>query len=218
MNTKIKRIYLFLEFLLLFFGIPLVLTVKNWLSDAHPIFLLPPLFLLFLLYFRLQKNFSLKSFFRFKIPLKMLLKNGLILLLATLLLVLYVLFFERENLLNLPRNNIRIWFLMIVGYPLISAFIQEVIYRTFLFRRYSGLFQHKAVTIITGALAFSFVHIVYYSLFSIITTFILGIYLGYIYEKTKSVLFTTLLHGYLGNVVFTVGLGHHFWQNMQQYL
>jgi membrane protease YdiL (CAAX protease family) len=72
--------------------------------------------------------------------------------------------------------------------------------------------------IFASAAAFSFVHIVYYSPFSMITTFFLGLYLGYIYEKTKSVLFTAILHGYLGNVVFTVGLGHHFWQDMEKYL
>lgn len=138
-------------------------------------------------------------------------------LLATVLLTVYVLLFERENLLNLPRKNTWLWITMMVGYPLISAFIQEVIYRVFIMRRYARIFKNKTLMIFASATAFSFVHIVYFSPFAMITTFILGIYLAYIYEKTKSVLFTTILHGYLGNVVFTVGLGHHFWQNMQQY-
>jgi len=70
--------------------------------------------------------------------------------------------------------------------------------------------------IFASATAFGFVHIIFYSPFSMITTFILGIYLAYIYEKTNSVLFTTILHGYLGDVVFTVGwatISGRIWEN-----
>jgi len=59
---------------------------------------------------------------------------------------------------------------------------------------------------------------IYYSLLSLVLTFIAGIYLAWMYEKTKSVLFTALIHGILGNLVFTIGLGHHFWQNMEKWL
>lgn len=42
-------------------------------------------------------------------------------------------------------------------------------------------------------------------------TFIGGVYLAGIYWQTRSVLFTTLLHGVLGIMVFGVGLGQYFW-------
>lgn len=216
MDTKIKRAYLLFEFLLLFFGVPLLVFFTSWAKK--PVLILPPVFVLFLLYFAWKKDFSFKSFLRFDVSLKMILRNAGLMLLATVLLTIYVLLFERENLLNLPRKNPELWILMMVVYPVISAFIQEVIYRTFLFSRYSRLFKHRVWMILVSGVAFSFVHIVYYSSFSMVTTFILGTYLAYIYEKTKSVLFTTILHGYLGNVVFTVGLGHHFWQDMEQFL
>lgn len=216
MDTKIKRTYLSFEFLLLFFGAPLVVFFTDW--GTHPVLILPPAFVLFLLYFVWKKNFSFKSFLRFDVSLKMILRNTALMLLATVLLAVYVLLFERENLFNLPHKNTRLWITMMLVYPVISAFIQEVIYRAFLFSRYSRLFKHRDWIILASGVAFSFVHIVYFSSFSMITTFILGTYLAYIYGKTKSVLFTTILHGYLGNVVFTVGLGHHFWQDMEQFL
>lgn len=216
MNTRIKRTYLLLEFLLLFFGIPLVVFYTE--PVTHSILVLIPAFVFFMLYFLWKKDFSFKSFLRFNVSQKMILKNIGLMMVATTLLGGYVLLFESENMLNLPKRNTRLWILMLVAYPLISASIQEIIYRVFIFRHYSRLFKNKSWMIFASAAAFSFVHIVYYSPFSIITTFILGIYLGYIYEKTKSVLFTAILHGYLGNVVFTVGLGHHFWQDMGKYL
>ena len=216
MNINIKRTYLLLEFLLLFFGIPLIVFYTE--PVKHPVLILPPVFVFFLLYFMWKKDFSFKSFLKFDVPLKLVLRNVGLMILATTLLGAYVLLFESEKMLNLPKKNTRLWIIMLIGYPLISASVQEIIYRTFIFRRYSRLFKTKNWMIFASAAAFSFVHIVYYSPFSMITTFFLGLYLSYIYEKTKSILFTTVLHGYLGNVVFTVGLGHHFWQNIGKYL
>ncbi len=218
MNIKIKKTWLIAEFLLLFFGLPLALYFSNRIKQIHPVLLLLPVFLFFLLYFRQKKDFSFKSFLRFDISSKTILKNAGLILLASIALLAYVYLFERENMFNLPRKNTRLYIVMMVVYPLISAFIQEVIYRVFIFRRYSRVFTNKTLMIFASAVAFSFVHIVYFSPFAIAATFLAGIYFAYIYEKTKSVLFTTVLHGFIGNVVFTVGLGHHFWQNMQQYL
>ena len=215
MNAKIKYHYLLFEFLLIFFGVPLLIFFTK--PVTHPVILLIPFFVFFLLYFLWKKDFSFKSFLRFNVSQKLVIRNVGLMILATTLLGAYVLLFESENMLNLPKKNTRLWILMMVIYPLVSAFIQEVIYRVFIFRRYSHLFKTKSWMIFASALAFSFVHIVYYSPFSMVSTFVLGIYLAYIYEKTKSVLLTTLLHGYLGNVVFTVGLGHHFWQDMDKF-
>jgi membrane protease YdiL (CAAX protease family) len=49
-------------------------------------------------------------------------------------------------------------------------------------------------------------------------TLIGGVYFAWLYDKTKSVLFTGIIHGILGWLIFTVGLGQHFWLDMMQYL
>jgi membrane protease YdiL (CAAX protease family) len=146
------------------------------------------------------------------------LKQGLIVLLVALFLLAFVLIFEPEQLFNLPRGNLPIWLAMLVFYPVFSAYEQEIVYRKFLFMRYRPLFQKRWTLILASGVTFSFVHIVYFSWLSIVFTFIGGIYFAWLYNKTKSVLFTGIIHGILGFLVFTVGLGHHFWLDMMKYL
>jgi len=126
----------------------------------------------------------------------------------------YVVAFEREKLFNLPRTHPWIFVAMCVFYPVFSAFGQEIIYRTFLFRRYRRIFPREWHFVLASGLTFSFLHIVYYNPVSMILTFVGGVYLAKIYLKTRSVLFTSALHGVLGIMVFGVGLGQNFWLDM----
>jgi membrane protease YdiL (CAAX protease family) len=103
---------------------------------------------------------------------------------------------------------------MCIFYPVFSAFGQEVIYRTFLFRRFGSLFKKPWLTVLASGLTFSFLHIVYYDPVSMILTFAGGIYFARVYQQTRSVLFSAVLHGVLGVVVFGVGLGRYFWLDM----
>ena len=107
---------------------------------------------------------------------------------------------------------------MLIFYPVFSAYGQEIVFRKFLFMRYKPLFQKTWILILASGISFSFVHIVYFSLLSLILTFFAGIYLALVYEKTKSVLFVAILHGIMGFLIFTVGLGQHFWLDMLEWL
>ena len=126
----------------------------------------------------------------------------------------YMLFFDRENLFDLPRANPLIFLAMLIFYPVFSAYGQEIIYRTFLFRRYGSLFGKDWMTVLASGLSFSFLHIVYYDPVSMILTFIGGIYFARVYLETRSVLFTATLHGVLGILIFGLGLGRYFWLDM----
>ncbi len=216
MKTGNQKLIRGAEFLLLFFGIPLFIAF-GW-QVKHPVLLLLPVSLGFILYFRFKKKFKFKSLIHWNISQKMVALNAIIIILVAFSLFLYVWFFERENLFNLVRKNIRLYLLICITYPLFSASIQELIYRTFIFSRYASLFQNKYFLILASSLAFSFVHIIYYSLISLVFTFLAGLYLSWLYEKTKSMLYTTIVHGFLGNLIFTIGLGQHFWLNMNQYM
>jgi hypothetical protein len=57
-------------------------------------------------------------------------------------------------------------------------------------------------------------HIVYYDPVSMILTFMGGLYFARNYQITRSVLFTSVLHGIFGIMMFGVGLGQHFWLDM----
>jgi membrane protease YdiL (CAAX protease family) len=216
MKLVTKKILYSIEFLLLFFGVPLFLFFEG--NIVHPSSILLPVIIALILYFRKQKDFHLKDLICLGISGRMYFKQAIIVLLTGILLLVYVVLFEPENLFNLPRRNPVIWIVMFFFYPLFSAWGQELVYRKFLFMRYKPLFQQKWILILASGVTFSFVHIIYFSMLSLVLTFFAGIYLAWLYDKTKSVLFTGIIHGILGFLIFTVGLGQHFWVDMMDWL
>lgn len=213
---NIKSIYLILEFTLLFFGIPLFLFFDR--SLIHPSAILLPVLLGVLLLLRFRTDFKWKELVQFTVSKNEWLNALTILVVSFSVMLVYVLLFEPDKLFNLPKGNVPIWLLLCVFYPVFSAYAQEVLYRLFLAKRYSSFLKSKQVYILLSGISFSFVHILYYSHVSIILTFIAGLYLSSVYLRTKSVVFTSILHGALGNLVFTVGLGDYFWLDMQQWI
>lgn len=209
-------IWLWAEFLVLFFGVPLFLVLES--NIIHPSSILLPVLVALIIYFRKQKNFRWRDLIVLNISKNMWVQQLLAVVFTGLFLLAYVWVFEPENLFNLPRKNPLIWLAMLGFYPVFSAYGQEVVYRKFLFMRYSNIFQNKWVLILASALAFSFVHIVYFSVLSLVFTFFAGIYLAWLYQKTKSVLLSAMVHGAMGFLVFTVGLGQHFWLDMMEWI
>lgn len=216
MNRKRKNILMAVEFILLFFGIPLFLLFEE--EIIHPSSILLPVLIGLILYFRKQKQFRWHDLIRLDISKKMWLQQTVVVMLTGLFLFVFVLIFEPENLFNLPKGNPAIWLAMFGFYPVFSAYEQEVVYRKFLFMRYQPLFQKRWIIILASGISFSFVHIVYFSWLSVFFTFIAGVYFAWLYNKTKSVLFTGIIHGIMGFLVFTVGLGQHFWLDMMEWL
>ena len=206
------RIWLAIEFVLLFFGIPTWIYLDQ--DFIHPsIIILPVLVFIFIL-LRRNSDFQWKELIRWQVHRKVLYANAVLLLLAALLMLAYVYFFDRENLFNLPRANAWLYLGLCLFYPVFSAFSQEIIYRTFLSRRYSRILPGAWHFVIASALTFSFMHIVYYDPVSMILTFIGGLYFAVNYRITRSVLFTSVLHGIFGIMIFGVGMGQYFWLDM----
>lgn len=216
MNKSLKIVLRLSEFILLFFGIPLLIYFDP--DFIYPsAFVLPVLVGIFL-YLRKIPEFSFRELIQIKLSKKEILKHGLIILITSVVLFLAVYFFDRENLFNLPKGNLLIWIGLCTFYPLFSAYGQEIIYRVFLYYRYRSIFKSKLMFVLASSITFSFVHIVYYSHISIILTLLLGAYLAVTYLKTKSVLFTSILHGIFGDLIFTIGLGSYFWLDMTEWM
>lgn len=216
MSPTIRKSLYWAEFILLFFGVPLVLLFES--NIIHPSSVLLPVLVGLIIYFRKQKDFQLRDLIRLNIDKKTWVSNLLIVFAIGLGLLLIVVFFEPENLFNLPRRNPVIWMAMLCFYPIFSAYGQEIVFRKFLFMRYRTIFLSKWTIIISSGIAFSFAHIFYFNMLAMILSFLGGIYLALVYSKTGSVLFTTILHGIMGFLLFTVGLGQHFWNDMLQWL
>ena len=207
-----KKVFLSLEFVILFFGLPLFIYLYE--EIIHPSILILPVLLFIFLVLRRNTDFQWRELFRWNISRATLLKHALILLFCTLLTLTYVSFFDRENLFNLPRANPWIYVAMCLFYPIFSAFGQEVIYRTYLYRRYAPLFPKAWQFVMASGIAFSFSHVVYYDPVSMILTLVGGLYFAWVYHLSRSVLFTSVLHGLFGIMVFGVGMGQYFWRDI----
>lgn len=216
MNSKFRNILRFIEFMFLFFGVPLFVYFDT--NIIHPSAIVLPILVVIFLYLKRLTNFRFRELIGLNIKKQTVLMHSLIILATSLILLLAVYLFNRNNLFNLPKSNPLIYILLCVFYPVFSAYGQEIIYRTFLFYRYRTIFKSKLSIVLASSITFSFMHIVYYSHISIILTFVSGLYLSFTYLKTKSVLLTTIIHGILGDIIFTIGLGGYFWLDMYQWM
>jgi membrane protease YdiL (CAAX protease family) len=216
MENRTRIILKSLEFLLLFAGIPLFMFLDTGFS-LPSIVLVPSLIFIFII-LRYRTGFRWKELVYMKIPGKQLIRDAIILLACGVVLLAAVLVWSPSELFNLPRGNPVIWLALSVFYPVFSAYPQEIIFRTYVFRRYPDLFRSNRLMVAASGISFGFAHIVYYHPVSMILTLIGGIYLAGVYSRTGSVLYTAILHGILGVLVFTLGLGEYFWLEMNEYL
>ena len=125
--------FLFLEFIALFVLFPLVLFI------VVPTPILPFLWLvsIWCLYILLNdEKFNKKNFLRHEV----LSSNMKILLLqffgVSLFIVIFMLYFLSDLFFSLIKESPILWATVIVLYPLLSVYPQELVYRAFFFHRY----------------------------------------------------------------------------------
>ncbi|MGB6019409.1 MAG: CPBP family intramembrane glutamic endopeptidase [Sulfurimonadaceae bacterium] len=125
---------------------------------------------------------------------------------------LFVLYFKPELFLALVKANPWQWLAVMLFYPVFSAFIQEVLFRSFFFHRYEKLFKGRLILLVTvNALLFAYVHIVFENWIAIVFTFFGGLLFAQTYLKTRSTLLTAIEHSLYGNTLYTLGLGYYFY-------
>ena len=116
-----------------------------------------------------------------------------------------------ERLFELPRRNVLLWAMIMVFYPLLSVYPQEILYRTFFFHRYSDLFPRPRVRIAASAAAFGYMHIVFENWIAVVLTLLGGLLFAKTYESTRSTLAVSFEHALYGCLIFTIGLGWYFY-------
>ena len=114
--------------------------------------------------------------------------------------------------LALPRHHPRLWLLILLLYPLLSVYPQEVIYRAFFFRHalrlLSGL--KPAWLLALNVALFGFAHIVFRNAWAPVLSAVGGLLFATTYLRSRSVLCAALEHALWGNLIFTLGLGPWF--------
>jgi membrane protease YdiL (CAAX protease family) len=119
--------------------------------------------------------------------------------------------FQPELLFSLLKHRPWLWAFIMVLYPLVSVYPQELLYRAFFFHRYRPLFGSGWTLLLASALAFGLVHIVFGNWLSVALCMIGGVLFSYTYQQSDSLLLTCLEHSIFGNFIFTIGLGQFFY-------
>jgi membrane protease YdiL (CAAX protease family) len=115
-----------------------------------------------------------------------------------------------DLLFSLIRRSPVMWAAIMVLYPVISVYPQELLFRTYFFHRYEALFGTRLGMIAASAVAFGFVHIVFGNWISVALCAVGGVLFALTYERTGSLVLVCVEHALFGNFIFTIGLGKFF--------
>jgi len=112
----------------------------------------------------------------------------------------------------LVRRQPRLWLLIMIAYPVVSVYPQEILYRAFFLHRYSALFATPAARIVASAVAFSWGHVFFRTpRVAMLLSLLGGALFAYEYQLTRSLLAASVEHAIFGDLIFTVGLGRYFY-------
>ncbi|MBB3052408.1 membrane protease YdiL (CAAX protease family) [Prauserella isguenensis] len=200
-----QRAGLAVEFLALFFG---VITVFSVLADGvSPVPFLVVLGLASVVYLLRVGDFDRRDLWRASAVRGQLRSILGLWAAACVVAVAGVSVFLPGDLFAMPREEPVVWAIVAVGYPVLSVYPQELIFRSFLFRRYAPVFGSGAGMILASAAAFGFAHIIFGNLFAVLATTAGGVLFAWRYARSRSLLAVSIEHGLYGFLLFTVGLG-----------
>ncbi len=123
-----------------------------------------------------------------------------------------VLWLLPEALFWLPQRRPELWLTVILLYPLLSALPQEIVFRVLFFRRYGFLFRSRAVGVAVNAVLFGLAHLFLSNWVSVAMTVAGGAIFAWAYLSgpRPNLLFPLILHAAAGAIIFTSGLGRFF--------
>ena len=206
-NTIKKKLKI--EFLIIYFLIPLLVIFINFFFSEQKIFVFLPLFLVFFLSLYLLKktpSFSF-DFLKKETEWKFFFLVSLIFIVSGFF---YTIILDSNLLFNLPKNYFFIWLAVILFYPILSVIPQEIIFRVLFFERYSCLFKNQFLYVILNSIIFAYIHLVFQNFHAFFITLITSPIFAYAYLN-KSFKTCFLTHTVGGQLVFTYGLGEYFY-------
>lgn len=118
---------------------------------------------------------------------------------------------QRAHLFEMPRARPVAWLLVMTLYPVLSAYSQELVFRTLFFHRYGGLFRRPLGRVLASGLLFGWAHVVVHNLVAVLLATIGGLLFASTYERRRSTLLVSIEHALYGDFIFTVGLGGLFY-------
>jgi membrane protease YdiL (CAAX protease family) len=204
-----RLVLLGLEFSFLFVGLPLLIYFRILPNFPIPYLLVTALILLFVL--RWDPGFHSAGLFTWGNVHQQLLPLLLRDLLLLALLGITVRMFAPDLVFSFVKRAPVFWAVVMVLYPLLSVYPQELLYRAFFFHRYAPLFGSGWVMFLASAMAFGFVHIIFGNWLSVGLCVLGGLLFSFTYHSSGSLLLACLDHAIFGDFIFTIGLGRFFY-------
>ncbi len=112
----------------------------------------------------------------------------------------------------LLRQNPELMMMIAIGYPLVSALPQELVFRVLFFRRYGAILpRSRVVQLMLNAGVFSYAHLMYWSWIVQALTFFGGLAFAYSYHVRRNFPEAVLTHSIAGVIMFALGMGIFFY-------
>lgn len=134
-----------------------------------------------------------------------LIKTVVLVILSTILM--YVL--NEEKLFQVVLKKSLLWIVICLFYSLFSVLPQELLYRSFFFKRYESLIKNPSTLIAINAIAFSVAHSLFQNIYISMLTLVGGFVFALTYHKSKSLFLTSVEHAIYGSWLFTLGIGEY---------
>lgn len=200
----LSKSLLLIEFLLLYFGIPLLIYFKLIIISKMTLLLfisIPALLILLG-----DPNFEKTRLFSIMCSSQFLTKLCIRFTISSLVITFFILLLLPQSIhtVQLKFSN---WISNAYNYLILSVIPQEILYRAFFFHRYPLLFKKGYNPVLLSTLTFSFAHIVYVNGMAIIVTLIGGYFFSSTYNKSRSLLITIFEHFIYGIMIFSTGIG-----------
>lgn len=113
-----------------------------------------------------------------------------------------------QGFLYLPREQPILMLAIMLFYPWISAYPQEMTHRAFLFHRYQPIIGSGFIAMSINIVAFAWLHAPMWNLIAILMTIPAGALFAWTYRRSNSVLAAGFEHAIYGIWVFFTGLGY----------
>lgn len=119
----------------------------------------------------------------------------------------FVWFTNKHMWFEVVINKPIMWIIFLLVYCFFSVYPQELLFRTFYFKRYKNLFKNESLFLFVNAILFSLAHMFFKNSLVIILTFFGGLLFAFTFNNTKSTLLVSIEHAIYGSWLFTVGMG-----------
>jgi len=118
------------------------------------------------------------------------------------------------DFLAFPKKMPLSWLAFLVGYPVFSAYPQEVIYRAYFYHRFRPLFPRTWQLVLANTLLFGWVHVFFGGWIMPVLGAAGGLLFSRTYFRSGSLLQAAIEHGLWGDLLLATGIGWAIYAGM----